>query len=99
MDEKLTNFLKFIGGQGTVLVRNIDEFDRFLKMLREHKVEPILGRPGAKTYQYWVDLAIINNKDPRTMCFEYQPGKGLSLYYDTKTPTDWYGEEPMVLAS
>lgn len=96
MSEKLTNFLKFIGGQGTILVRSNDEFVKFLKMLREHKVEGIL-KPEAQNYMYWHDIALINGHNPGLMCFEHQPGKGLSLYYDTKTPTDWYGEAPIIL--
>ena len=94
----MDSFLQFITGRNVILVRNRGEFETFLEMLEYHKVTEILGRkPNAKTLAYWQDLAVINGKNPNLFCFEYQPGKGLSWYDNTKQPTDGYGIEPIVL--
>ena len=97
MDNELNIFLKFIGGLGTILVRDEKDFRRFVEMLNRHNVVDILGNKKYQNYDEWKYLAIINNKNRDVMCFEYQPGKGLSWYDNTKDPSEWYGEAPMVL--
>ncbi len=95
---EFNNFLKFITGQGTILVRDGKEFCKFLKLLKDHKAEDILGLSAErKTYAFWTHIAIINGRNPKIMCFEYQPGKGISWYNNIKQPTEWYGEAPIVL--
>lgn len=96
--ENFEIFLDFITGQGTILVRNQEEFDKFVALLQYHKVERIPGRKEkCLNYYYWKELAIINGKDPKIMCFEYQSGKGISWYDNIEKPSEWYGNEPMVI--
>ncbi len=97
-------FIEFISGQNTVLVQSSEDFNAFIQMLCYHKAERILGtRPrnidGSNKlpieYEFWTKLSVINGHNPDILVFEYQPGRGISIYYDIKTPTDWYGKCPM----
>jgi len=89
-------FIKFITGTGSILVTDEKSFDRFIAMLKDHKVTEILPKRGnSSSFSWWQNIAEINGNSGDLFVFEYQPGKGLSWYSDVETPTDWYGEAPM----
>ena len=90
-------FIKFITGQGTILVKDEAGFNRFVNMLKDHKCEQVLKtrRSSGQSWDEWVNLAMLNGLNTDCFVFEYQPGKGISWYDDVDKPTDWYGEAPM----
>ena len=92
-------FITFITGQGTILVKDEKDFNKFVNMLKDHKCEQILKnrKMDGQDWNEWLSLATLNGLDPNCFVFEYQPGKGLSWYDNVEKPTEWYGEAPMKL--
>ena len=90
-------FINFITGQGTILVKNEKDFNKFVKMLKDHNCEQILKnrKTDGQDWNEWLSLASINGLNPNCFVFEYQPGKGISWYDNVDKPTSWYGVAPM----
>lgn len=88
-------WLDFIAGINTIIVSNEDEFNKFRKFLDDLGIGKLLK--NYRTFSAWKHLAIINNKNPNYLIFEFQITKGLTFGYTKESSKDWFGVQPLTV--
>lgn len=86
-------WLDFIAGINSIIVSNEDEFNKFRKFLDDLGIGKLLK--DYRTFSAWKHLAIINNKNPNYLIFEFQITKGLTFGYTKESSKNWFGVEPL----
>lgn len=86
-------WLDFIAGINSIIVSNEEEFNKFRKFLDDLGIGKLLK--DYRTFSAWKHLAIINNKNPNYLIFEFQITKGLTFGYTKESSKNWFGVEPL----
>ena len=86
-------WLDFIAGINSIIVSNEEEFNKFRKFLDDLGIGKLLK--DYRTFSAWKHLAIINNKNPNYLIFEFQITKGLTFGYAKESSKNWFGVEPL----
>lgn len=86
-------WLDFIAGINSIIVSNEEEFNKFRKFLDDLGIGKLLK--DYRTFLAWKHLAIINNKNPNYLIFEFQITKGLTFGYTKESSKNWFGVEPL----
>lgn len=86
-------WLDFIVGINSIIVSNEEEFNKFRKFLDDLGIGKLLK--DYRTFSAWKHLAIINNKNPNYLIFEFQITKGLTFGYTKESSKNWFGVEPL----
>lgn len=86
-------WLDFIAGINSIIVSNEEEFNKFRKFLDNLGIGKLLK--DYRTFSAWKHLAIINNKNPNYLIFEFQITKGLTFGYTKESSKNWFGVEPL----
>lgn len=86
-------WLDFIAGINSIIVSNEEEFNKFRKFLDDLGIGKLLK--DYRTFSAWKHLAIINNKNPNYLIFEFQITKGLTFGYTKESSKNCFGVEPL----
>ena len=99
MDYKLIRTLDFLQGANAILIENREEFDKFIEILSNHRLEGLVGSFW-DTYEKAIHLLEVNRRlyltwDGVRIYAECQVGKqSIAFGGYTSAVDDWYGDRP-----
>lgn len=95
-DLEENNWLKFLTGKNTILIRDEVEFKLLYDFTKEVGLPTIFEKMN--TFKEWKSLCKINNLDcSNGILFEFDVNKGISFYTEIEQSIDWYGDVPLTV--
>lgn len=94
------NFLKFLSNRNGIIVRNRNDYNRLIDLLKSYKLEWILGNSRNRnlSFDYWFHLAEFNKVNVGNgFIFEFDVYKGIAFGDSIERSIDWFGVPPIYL--